>query len=51
MPITNWVVTSGFSSNLIDTASNYSIELPAAIAPPFTGSVLPTRHLIYSNVP
>ncbi|QDU66145.1 hypothetical protein [Engelhardtia mirabilis] len=46
-----WAVTSLLSQNLIDTASNFSVALPAAIAPPFTGSALPSRHLIYANTP
>ena len=46
-----WTVTSFLSQNFIDTASNFSLALPGAVVPPFTGSALPTEHLIYTNVP
>ena len=38
-------------ANFLDVASNRFIPLPGPAAPPFTGSVLPTRHLIYVNFP
>ena len=34
-----------------DMASNFSASLPGPVVPPFTGTVLPTLHLVYTNVP
>jgi hypothetical protein len=35
-----------------DLASNYSAQLGTVpISPPFVGSVLPSRHLVYTNIP
>ncbi len=39
------------TQKFVDIASNYSATLPGPIVPPFVGSVLPTIHLIYGNVP
>ena len=48
-----WFAETDFGipmSSFTDMASNYSQDLPGAIVPPFTGTVLPTRHLIYTNI-